>query len=133
MIKNSKKQYLDAYLYSEQDGSDLTYFIVYIANKTNLAFEEFKKYIQRKKKEQRWLISELAHLKLNDRQNKLIGYFLQNPKSYTNTTIHKNYYNISVNPAKNDLEILFEKWFLTKEKQGKYVNYYPVPHLSELI
>lgn len=53
MIKNSKKQYLDAYLYSEQDGNDLTYFLVYIANKTNQAFAEFKKYVNRKKKEQK--------------------------------------------------------------------------------
>lgn len=133
VIKSSKKQYLDAYLCSEQDGSDLTYFIVYIASKTNLAFEEFKKYVNRKKKEQKWLISELAHLKLNDRQNKLIGYFLENPKGYTNATIHKNYYNISVNPAKNDLDNLLEKGYLTKEKQGKYVNYYPAHNLSELI
>ncbi len=132
-IKSSKKQYTDAYLYSEQDGSDLTYFIVYIANKTNLAFEEFKKYVNKKRKEQKWLISELSHLKLNDRQNKLIGYFMENPKWFTNVTIHKNYYNISINPAKNDLEELLRKWFLIKEKQGKYVNYYPAHNLSELL
>lgn len=53
VIKNSKKQYADAYLYSEQDNSDLTYFLVYIANKTNQAFEEFKKYVNKKKKQQK--------------------------------------------------------------------------------
>jgi len=53
MIKNSRKQYTDAYLLSEQDGNDLTYFLVYIANKTNQAFDEFKKYVSRKKKEQK--------------------------------------------------------------------------------
>ena len=53
MIKNSKKQYSDAYLLSEQDGGDMTYFLVYIANKTNQAFDEFKKYVSEKKQEQK--------------------------------------------------------------------------------
>jgi Fic family protein len=120
VIKNSKKQYTDAYLYSEQDWNDLTYFLVYIANKTNQAFEEFKKYVNKKKKEQKWIMSELSHLWLNDRQVKLVGYFLENPKSYTNNSIHKNYYNISINTAKADLENLYDKWLLIKEKQWKY-------------
>lgn len=132
-IKSSKKQYTDAYLYSEQDGHDLTYFLVYIANKTNQAFKEFKKYVNEKKQEQRWLVSELAHLGFNDRQNKLIGYFLENPKSYTNNSLHKNYYNISINTAKSDLEWLYERKFLTRQKQWKYVNYFPVAHFSDLI
>jgi Fic family protein len=132
-IKNSKKQYTDAYLYSEQDGNDLTYFLVYIANKTNQAFEEFKNYVNKKKKEQKGIMSELSHLWFNDRQVKLIGYFLENPKSYTNNSIHKNYYNISINTAKTDLETLNEKWLLNKTKQWRYVNYFPVDNLSDIL
>ncbi len=133
LIKNSKKQYLDAYLYSEQDNNDLTYFLVYIANKTRQAFKEFDSYVQRKKKEQKWLVTELAHLWFNDRQNKLIGYFLLNPKAYTTNSIHQNYYSIAKNTAKSDLEGLYTKWFLRREKQWRYVNYFPVENLSELI
>ena len=133
VIKSSKKQYTDAYLYSEQDGNDLTYFLVYIANKTNQAVEEVKKYVNKKKREQKWLISELAHLWFNERQNKLIWYFLENPKSYTNNSIHKNYYNISINTAKADLIWLYNAGFLRKEKQGLYVNYFPVDNLPEFI
>ena len=133
VIKKSKKQYTDAYLYSEQDKNDLTYFLVYIANKTNQAFSEFKTYVSRKKREQKWLLTELAHLWINDRQKKLIGYFLENSKWYTNISIHQNYYAISRNTAKTDLDDLFERWILTKEKQGLYVNYFPVPNLADLI
>jgi len=92
MIKESRTQYKNAYLYSEQDGNDLTYFLVYIANKTKLAFIEFERYVEEKKNKQKNIFSELNYLQLNDRQNKLIAYFLENPKNYTNNSIHKNYY-----------------------------------------
>lgn len=106
-IKNSKKQYLDAYLYSEQDNNDLTYFLIYIATKTKQAFREFDVYVKKKRKEQKSLMTELAHLGLNDRQNKLIGYLVENPKGYTTNSIHQNYYNIAKNTAKSDLEGLY--------------------------
>jgi len=54
-------------------------------------------------------MSELAHLGLNDRQCKLLGYFVENPKGYTNNSIHKNYYRISINTSKADLEGLYEQ------------------------
>ncbi|MDD2871750.1 MAG: Fic family protein [Candidatus Gracilibacteria bacterium] len=133
VIKESKKQYSDAYIYSEQDNNDLTYFLVYIANKTKQAFTEFEKYVDEKRNKQKNIFNELSHLGLNDRQNKLLVHFLENPKSYTNNSIHKNYYGIAIDTAKRDLELLYNKGFLTKEKQGKYVNYFPVEKLSSLL
>ncbi len=133
VIKDSKIQYLDSYIYSEQDNNDLTYFLVYIAKKTKQAFVEFEKYVETKRQKQKNIFSELNHLWLNDRQNKLVAYFLENPKSYTNNSIHKKYYWIAINTAKSDLEDLFEKWFLNKKKQWKYVNYFPVNNLGKLI
>ncbi|MDD4530830.1 MAG: Fic family protein [Candidatus Gracilibacteria bacterium] len=131
-IKNSKIQYRDAYIYSEQDSNDLTYFLVYMANKTKQAFVEFEKYVNLKKHKQKDIFKELNHLGFNERQIKLIAYFLENLESYTNNSIHKNYYGIAINTAKRDLEELFEKGFLKKQKQGKYVNYFPVNNLKDL-
>ena len=133
VIKDSKTQYLNAYLYSEQDQNNVTYFLVYIANKTKQAFKIFEEYVNKKKDKQKKIFTELSHLRLNERQNKLIAYFLENPRSYTNNSIHKNYYGIAIDTAKRDLEVLLQKWFLTKEKQWLYVNYFPIPNLSELI
>ena len=133
IIKKSHIQYKNAYLYSEQDDNDLTYFLVYIANKTKQAFREFEKYVEEKIKKQKNIFKDLYYLWLNDRQNKLLAYFLENPKSYTNNSIHKNYYWIAIDTAKRDLEKLLEKWFLTKQKQWKYVNYFPVENLRDLL
>lgn len=133
VIKETKNQYEKSYIYSEQDNNDLTYFLVYIANKTNLAFIQFQEYVEQKKQRHKTIFSELNHLWLNERQNKLLAYFLENSKNYTNNAIHKNYYWIAIDTAKRDLEGLLHKWFLKKEKQWKYVNYFPVDNLQKLL
>ena len=126
IINDSRIQYENAYLYSEQDDYDLTYFIVYLANSTNRAIKEFSKYIERKIEKQKnfknidWF---------NERQSKLIKYFLTYKDWFVNNFTHKNYYGIAINTAKSDLEWLFEKWFLEKKKIWKFVNYYPTENL----
>ena len=133
LIKESKIQYWNVYQFSEQDNNDLSYFVVYIANKTKEAFQEFEKLVEDKKQKQKNIFSDLYFLWFNDRQHKLLAYFLKNINSYTNNSIHKNYYGISINTAKKDLEILLEKWFLYKEKKWKYINYFPVNNLKNLL
>lgn len=130
-IHKSKKQYSDAYIYSEQDDNDLTYFLVYIANKVIQSMEEFEEYVKEKIERQKIMYIELAHLWMNERQKKLIAHFLKNPKSYTNTTIHKNHNSVALNTAKSDLRDLMNKWFLYSERQWKYVNYFPVLDLKD--
>ena len=132
-INDSKIQYWKSYLYSEQDGSDMTYFLVYIANKVIQSMDEFHDYVENKIKKQKVAKSELSHLQLNDRQKKLIAYFLENSKSYTNNTIHKNYNSIAMNTANTDLKDLLKRGFVYIEKQGKFVNYFPVNDLKDRI
>ncbi len=133
LIKESKKKYFDAYKYSEQDDYDLTYFLVYISNKTNQSFKKFSEYVLNKQKKQKIFFGDLLNLRLNERQNKLIIYFLENKNWYTNNSIYKNYYLISINTAKSDLEDLLNKWYLKKERSWKYVNYYPTKFLYSLL
>ena len=132
-INNSKKQYWDAYIYSEQDNNDLTYFLVYIANKVIQSMDEFHLYVQEKIEKQKTINTELSHLWINDRQKKLIAYFLENPKSYTNMTIHKNYNTVALDTSRRDLQDLLDRWFIYKEKQWKYVNYFPMNDLKEKV
>ena len=76
-IKNSKVEYGNAYLYSEQDDENLTYFLVYIAQKTILAQKNFNTYIKEKREKQKEIYQELHHLGMNERQGKLITYFFR--------------------------------------------------------
>ena len=105
-IKNSKKQYGDSYLYAEQEGNDLTFFLVYIAQKTKQAFKEYKEFILQQREEHHHLqikISEKYHELLNERQLSLITYFFQNPEKYINNSYYQKQYNVSPNTAKSDL------------------------------
>lgn len=126
VIKDSKKQYGESFLNAEQDGLDLTYFLVYISKKTKQAFEEFREYIWKQRKKQKDWLRLFMWTGLNDRQIRLLDYLINHKEWYTNMTIHRNYYGISPNTAIADLEKLRELWFLMANKEGKYKNYYPV-------
>ena len=121
IIKETKNKYENAYLYSEQDNFDLSYFIVYITNITKQAIEEFKNYISKKIEKQK----NIDYIDwLNERQNRLLNWFKEFKYKFVNNSTHKNYYWISINTAKSDLEDLVKKWFLEKKKEWKFVNYY---------
>ncbi|WP_291868032.1 hypothetical protein [Maribacter sp.] len=49
----TKVQYEKAYLYTEMDDMDVSYFIHYQVKTLIQAFEDLKKYIAKKKKEQK--------------------------------------------------------------------------------
>ncbi|WGU69890.1 Fic family protein [Capnocytophaga canimorsus] len=48
VIKNTKNQYEKAYLYTEIDNNDLSYFITYHIKAMEKSFEELKQYIAKK-------------------------------------------------------------------------------------
>lgn len=131
-IKKSKIEYAKSYIYSEQDDNDVTYFINYNLKKIQQALKDFEKYVEEKFSEKKKNISILGHLEVNDRQMRLLEYFLEKPTSYTNFGIHMKYYGISKSSSINDLKDLVKKWYLKKLKSGRNTNYIPVENLEEL-
>ncbi|HBA45043.1 TPA: hypothetical protein DCZ31_03615 [Patescibacteria group bacterium] len=108
-IKKSKIDYAKSYIYSEQDDLDANYFINYNLRKIKLALNKFKEEITIKFKQNHNNLKKLAHLDLNDRQKKLINYFLENKDSFTNPITHMNYYSLSKKTAIVDLKTLEKK------------------------
>lgn len=131
-IKNSKIEYAQSYIYTEQDDLDLNYFINYNLRKIKISLERFQKNIKNKFKEQVKWMKSLGHLWINDRQMKLISYFLNNKDSYTTATIHEKYYNISKKTSISDLKDLEKKGLIYSLKSGRNINYFPVDNLDEL-
>ncbi|WP_269851175.1 Fic family protein [Methanosarcina horonobensis] len=86
-INNSKKQYRNAYLYTESDRTsndfgDLTYFIKYNLNCIQKALEDTLEYLERKQKEQSQalkIITESGDLTL--RQAEILKQFLKQPEN----------------------------------------------------
>jgi len=115
----SPAQYARAYLYSEIDDQDLTYFIVYNLKALRLGFRELKAYIARKQKKVRMIGDAfLGDPDLNTRQTILIQHALKHPGLEYNIQIHKNYYGVTYQTARTDLLDLVERQFMEKIKRG---------------
>jgi len=120
-IKNSLSSYLNAYLYSEQDDNDLTYFIDYNVRKIEQAKIDFEYYCQKKMQ----ILESLRkkYPELNSRQIELLDY-LDKKNRYTSVSIHLNYFEISKITAIKDLKEMEEMKILWSEKTGREIRYY---------
>lgn len=132
-IKNSTKQYSLAYVYSEQEPYDLTYFIQYNIEKLQLARKDFQLYIERKIKENRVEASiNQEKYGFNNRQKKLLHYLHQETENRTTITSYQQLYLINKVTAITDLKELVTKGFLNKIKNGRNTFYYPTTKVSEI-
>ena len=125
-ILKSPDEYAWAYVYSEQDNNDLTYFINYNIKKLKLARKEFQEYVGKKMNENR-TYSEFIRKNhdFNERQIKLLHFLHNKPKEHTILTAHQNLYNISKPTAVSDLKKLVTMGLLNKKKIGRNIFYYP--------
>lgn len=126
IIKKSPVQYGKAYIYSEQDDLDLTYFIDYNICKIKQAIEEFNNYLEAKAKENS-LINKSAKTKyaLNDRQIQLLQFLYSGDKDdHTTPTTHMKINQISKKTAIKDLKDLEVLGFLKRQKVKRNVFYF---------
>src|SRR5690606_16071690 len=72
IILKAKAQYARAYLHTEFDNNDLTYFILYNLQCIKTALEELKSYIARKTQEKMQTIHLLRNTHFNERQIELL-------------------------------------------------------------
>jgi Fic family protein len=133
VIKKSPSQYADAYILSEQDDNDLTYFIDYNLSKINQAIENFRKYFSVKSKENSKKEEILHHYKnLNIRQIEALKNLSENPDKSLTLTTHKNIFGVTKMTAIKDLKGLLNAGFVTSAKQGRNVFYRATKKLDEL-
>ncbi|MDD4877853.1 MAG: Fic family protein [Candidatus Nanoarchaeia archaeon] len=115
-ILSSRKDYGIAYLYTEYDEMDMTYFIKYIVGCVDEALIDLLDYIKRKQKEQQEATLIIKHTKgLNFRQASILEEIMKNPtKDFTIKEIAQTY-NTVYQTARSDLLYLAEKGFLSKK------------------
>ena len=126
-IKLSRKGYDNAFLYSETDSNDMTYFLLYIAESFKKAILQFMEHFEKKMKEANELKKNTSLLsKINERQIAVLTFFLQHSNEYTDVITHQNKHGISRPTANNDLRLLVKKGYLTETKKGKRLLYMPI-------
>jgi len=124
ILKAAPAKYARAYLYTETDDNDVTYFIVHQLEVINNAIKDLLKYLERKANELKTveqLINKSSGLQklLNYRQIALLNRALKRPESIFYVESHRGAHNVTYDTARTDLLKLVEFGLLEKKKIGK--------------
>jgi Fic family protein len=125
IINNSKKQYRNAYLYTEsdrtpKDSGDLTYFIKYNIDCIKKALDDILEYLERTQIEQSQalkIITESRDLTL--RQAEILKQFLKQPEKPITIKEIVTTYSVAYATARSDLFQLEKLGYVEKRKVGK--------------
>jgi Fic family protein len=134
VIKQSPIQYAMAYIYSEQDDNDLTYFIDYNIRKIKLAIKDFKEYVEVKSKENKQFNDSLKlKFHLNDRQSQLLQYLYKSEDRYTSSTMQMKIYQVTKKTAVSDLKSLEKMGLLKAKRIGRNIRYYATKKIKTVL
>ncbi|MDB5188618.1 MAG: hypothetical protein JWM92_216, partial [Candidatus Nomurabacteria bacterium] len=130
IINKAPLQYAMAYIYSEQDNLDLTYFNDFHIQKIIQSIDEFEEYLDTKIKENKSIDRLLdAKFSLNDRQKQLLHYLVSDLDPSVSVSSHSLLHTVSRQTAIRDLGYLEEKKLIQPKRSGKFVKYYPTERL----
>ena len=119
IIHQSAAQYAKAYLFTENDENDLTYFINYQVKTLDAAFTSLQKYIGRKVSEKKQL-RDFRHLAgLNDRQAGMVQELLAHPDAEWTILEVQHRFGVVYQTARTDLMRLEGLSLLEARRVGK--------------
>ncbi|MGE5944709.1 MAG: Fic family protein [Flavobacteriales bacterium] len=124
VILKTKTQYEKAYLYTEIDDMDVTYFIHYQVKVLLRAFEELKTYVAKKKKEQSKLFKYLKLENINERQAVILQKIEEDHNRFFTVKEIENIFSITNQTARTDIEELVSRGFLKKVAINKKTSNY---------
>jgi len=123
IIQDTKGQYEKAYLYTETDENDLSYFITYHIKTMEKAFEALRTYINRKQKEVFQSARFLTIPLVNDRMAQVLKILYDDPERVLNIKEIESRFTVSNFTARADIKALVNLGFLeaiqvNKKKQN---------------
>jgi len=120
VIIKSPIKYSRAYLYTESDENDLTYFLNYQLRTIKIALEELRRHIVKKSKNQKEFFKIVEKTEdINIRQADIIHEFYTNEHKSITIKEVQEVFDIVYETARKDLLELEEKGFLKKKTIGK--------------
>lgn len=120
-LRQAPAEYMRAYLYSETDSSDTTYFVLHQLEVIRKAVAALRKYLDRIVEEQRSTEQLLAasRSQLNHRQIALLTHALKHPNERYLVEAHQRSHGVVYETARKDLLTLEELGLLVKGQAGK--------------
>lgn len=120
ILRQAPAQYSKAYLYSETDESDTTYFAIYQLQVITRAVDELHEYLQRKMKEVRKAETLVrADAGFNHRQVALLGNALRTGDHLYTARGHAQTHGVTAETARTDLIGLEDRGLLQRRKVGR--------------
>ena len=124
ILRRASGQYARAFLYTETDSNDATYFLVHQLQVIHVALEALERYLERKSKEIRKVEKVLKDISgINHRQLALLSHALRKPDADFTINSHKVSHRIAYGTARADLLNLVKIGLLKKRTIGNAMHF----------
>ena len=134
-LRKAPRQYVQAYLHTETDRNDTTYFVLHQLDVIRRAIDGLHDYLARKTEELRELTRLLGRgwlrERLNHRQAALLTHALRHPGETYRLARHQAVHNVVYQTARVDLLELERLGLLEKTKQGNAFAFHAVDDLEQ--
>jgi Fic family protein len=126
LLLKAPAEYGRSFLYTETDGFDATYFIVYHLKILRRAIEELQDYLVRKMAEHRETVRFLRRTDLNHRQIALLSNALAHERAVYTVQSHAASHRVTRQSARTDLLDLESRGLLDRRVIGRRFEFLPV-------
>jgi len=131
ILQRARSQYDRAFLYTETDDLDVTYFIMHQLQVIMKAINDLEGYLTRKMAEVKRTERLIKDSDLNHRQIALLSHALRHPDQVYTVKSHQKSNNIALETSRLDLTGLEEKGLLNRYRMGKAYGFVPIPDLVD--
>jgi Fic family protein len=122
ILRQAPGQYARAYLHTETDAGDTTYFLLHQLDVIHQAIDALKAYLAEKSHElratEKWLRSVELRARCNHRQIALLGHALKHGDALYTVESHRASHAVAYATARSDLLALVDMDLLHEAKQG---------------
>lgn len=132
ILRQAPARYARAFLETETDEGDTTYFLIHQLRVIERAIEEMRRYLERKTKEIQE-IGEALHGAdgFNRRQLELLRHAVRHPGAAYSFSGHAADHRVTHETARADLTSLADRGLLTRRRQGREYIFEPAPDLPD--
>ncbi len=131
ILNDAPGQYGRAFLYTETDGLDTTYFILHQLKVVCRAIDNLHEYLARKIRQVRETERLLRQADLNHRQLALLSHALRHPDAEYTFRSHQTSHGVVYQSARTDLLDLERRGLLERRKIGQRFYFRPALDLSQ--